>query len=246
MILVLVGIFTVAFFISFVLVTNKGLRVVASLISFIALIASLTLMIQNDKYHFGMEKEAVTTSRTVYTALPKKTPVDLLMYQPVGASGEENVFIYKTTPDAKKASHTQTDGKTTNCVFYANQSKATLETTTIRYKYKSTWSKLLFGLGDNETVISRNNTFTLPKNDWLKISTANAKKLASVAKSQTPAEKAAQATAGKEFVMAQVKAAIMADPKLATDPAGQAKVVNKATAAFEKMVFSKLVKQLEK
>lgn len=246
MILVLIAVFTVAFFMSFVLIKQVAVRTIATLISLIALVGSLTLLIQNDKYHFGMEEVATTTTKTIYTASPKKTPVDLLVYQPVGTSGEENVYVYKTSPDAKKTSHTQTDGKTTNCVFFTSDKHASLETTVIRYKYRAGWSKILFGLGDNETVVSRNNTFNLPKGAWLKISTVNAKKLATMAKNETPAQKAAQAAAGKQFVESEVKAAVMANPKLATDRSAQAKIVTAAEAKFGQMAFTKMVNQLEK
>lgn len=243
MILVLIALFVVAFFVSFVLITKKTLRVVASIVSFVALVASLTLLIQNDKYHFGMKEVAHVTTHQIFTAVPK-TPSDLLLYQQVGKGTEENVYIYKRHADSK-ATHTQTDGKTVNCVFFTSDKHATLEVTTIRYEYKDTLYKVLFGLGHNETVVSRNNTFNLPKS-WLKISTTNAKKLAKMTKDMTPAQKQAQEMAAKEVIGAQVKAAIMANPKLATDPSAQAEIVKQATAKFQQKAFADIVNKLEK
>lgn len=241
MILVLIALFVVAFFVSFVLITKKSLRIVASLVSFVALIASLTLLIQNDKYHFGMRKVAHVTTHQIFTAVPK-TPANLLLYQQVGKGTEENVYIYKKHADSK-ATHTQTDGKTVNCMFFTSDKQATLEVTTIRYEYKDTLYKILFGLGDNETVVSRNNTFNLPKS-WLKISTTNAKQLAKVTKEMT--QKQAQAMAAKEFIGAKVKAAIMANPALATDQSAQANIVKQATAEFQQKAFADVVNKLEK
>lgn len=246
MILVLIGLFAVAFFMTFVLVTRKSVRVITATLSFIALILSLTAMIQNDKYHFGMEKVAITTTKKIYPASPKATPIDLLLYQPVGTTGKENVYVYKNSTNTKQTTHTQTDGKTTNRVFYSKQNIATLETTTVHYRYTSGWSKLLFGMGDNETVVTRKNTFMLPMDEWARISVNNAKKLALMANKQTPAQKVAQAAAGKAYVMQQVQQAIATNPKLATDKVKQAQIVADATKAYEKMVFIKAVKGFEK
>lgn len=243
MILVLIALFVIAFFVSFVLITKRKLRIIASLISFVALVASLTLLIQNDKYHFGMKQVSHVTSHQIFTAAPK-TPADLLLYQQVGKGSEENVYIYKKHADSN-ATHTQTDGKTINCVFFTSAKQATIEVTTIRYEYKNNFYKLFFGLGDNETLVSRNNTFNLPKS-WLKISTTNAKKLAQIQKDMTPAQKQAQETAAKAAISAKVKAAIMANPKLATDPSAQVKIVKQATTDFQQKAFADIVNKLEK
>lgn len=245
MILVLIGLFAVAFFMAFVFITHKNLRIITAALMFIALVGSLTAMIQNDKYHFGMEKVTATTTKRIYTASPKATPVDLLIYQPVGTTGKENVYVYKNAKHASKT-HTQTDGKTVNRVFYSKQNVATLETTTVRYRYVSKWGKVLFGLGDNETVVTRKNTFILPMDGWLRISVANAKRLGLMMQNQTPAQKTAQALAGKAYVMAAVQAAIKADPKLAKNKEQQAKVAANATKAYQKMLFIKTINQLEK
>lgn len=246
MILVLIGLFMISFFVSFVLIRNKTKWVIYSLISFVGIVLSLTLLVQNDKYHFGMKKVETITTKKVYSPLPKKTPIDLLMYKQVGTSGKDNVYLYKNNVNDKKVKNTETDGKTTNVVSYTNTKNAVLETKITRYKYASNFSKLLFGLNDNETLVSRENKFVLPKNDWLTISTKNAKKLASLGKKQTQEQKLNQQKAGKMFVETKVKQAIMQDPSLMTDKVKQQQIIDNATKDFTKSTFSKTINNLEK
>ena len=74
-----------------------------------------------------MKKVTTTKSQRIYSAAGKNLPINL--YQPVGTSGKDNVFIYKTTPHQGKTVHTQANERTYSQTKVSTTNTAYLTTT---------------------------------------------------------------------------------------------------------------------
>lgn len=247
MILTLVVISAILFFIFFVLIDNRFISYLLSFITFVVLIGSLFMLVENDRNHLGMTKVTDAKQTVIYSAGDSKSPVGMLLYQPVGTNGHDNVFIYKADKKAKKPSHTQTDGKTTNKVKLVDSDTATLDVATTRYEYTRDLDKFLFSIGGNDKeVVKRVNTFSIPKDAWAKLSIKAAKKLAKEMQNPSKEAQAKQKAAGKAYVENKMKAAMMADPTMATSPSRQAALVKQATQEFQAMAIKQAIDAAQK
>ncbi|QBO36399.1 DUF4811 domain-containing protein [Periweissella cryptocerci] len=247
MILTLVIISAILFFIFFVLIYNRFVSYVLSFIAFILLVGSLFMLVENDHSHLGMTKVTTEKQTVIYSAGDSKSPISMLLYQPIGTNGHDNVYIYKAAKKDKKPSHTQTDGKTTNKVKLVDSDTATLEVKTTRYEYKRSLDKFLFGIGGNDKeVVKRVNTFNIPKEAWAKLSVKAAKKLAKEMQNPSKAQQAEQKAAAKAYIEGKMKAAMMADPTMATSPSRQAALVKQATQEFQTMAIKQAIDAAQK
>lgn len=245
MILVIIAVSSVLFFMSFVLIKSGMRRFITASGLLVILMLSVVGLIANDQHNFGMKK--VTTSKSVAIkpmVASKQLPVKIVLYQPVGTSGKDNVYLYKTI-DNKKV-NTQTDGKTTNKVKLTNVKQANLTVKTTKYVYTNKVTKWLFKLDNKKQIVKRENKFNLPKNNWVELSVQQAKQLQkTAAKSQTKASQAAQKTAATAYVTGKVKAAIAQKPSLMTDAKAQKALSNKFLAEYKLIVAQKLIKQIK-
>jgi hypothetical protein len=246
MILALIVISAILFFIFFVVMSNRFIGNTLAFVAIVILGGSLFMLVQNDKNDLGMTKVTSEKQTVIFTAGDSKSPVGMLLYQQVGTNGKDNVYIYKASKNAKKPSHTQADEKTTNIVKFADTDTATLDVTTVKYEYKKDLDKFLFGIGGNDgKVIKRTNVFTIPKDTWAKLSVTAAKKMAKTMAHPSKKAQAAQKKAAEAYIGAKMKAAMMADPTLATSESRQQALIKQATAEFQLQAIKDAIKKAE-
>ena len=78
MIIFLLIIAVIATFLSMTLISKTAVRVICSVISAIVVIASVALMVMNDREHFGMHKITETTTQEIYSVSPSKQMLSLI------------------------------------------------------------------------------------------------------------------------------------------------------------------------
>lgn len=239
MILVTLIICAVLSFLCFVYIQNKPLSWILTILSVIGMIVSTVYIVKNDKDHFGMKQETKTTYQPLHSVSPSKQ-MKMLLYQPIGTANKHQVYIYQTSENAKKKSHT-TVNDTTNQVI-KESGNPRIETQTTRWRYKDGASKLWFGIaGENGKLIKRHNKIYVNK-DWLVLSTDQAKALQKKLKNKTyQAQLKAQ---GKAFVTKQIMAAMKKNPKMSK--VQQAELQKQATAEFQAQTMQKLIRSIQK
>lgn len=246
MIIFVAVILAIALFISMVSISKPLLRNLTSLIIAILFALSLSLIVLNDRDHFGMKKITTTQTADLISVSPSKQ-LKMLLYQNVGTSGKNRVYIYKTQATQKKPTTTNPDPThTTNKVKVTTQSPR-IVTKTTRWIYKNDAYKLWFGIaGNNHKLIQHKNTFEI-NNDWLTLSSVQAKKLQHLAKQNTAKMK----KEAQVYVTAAVKktltAAMRKDPTMsaAKRKALTAEAAKKATAAYQKQAMAKMVAEIK-
>ncbi len=247
MIIFVAVILAIALFISMVSISKPLLRNLTSLIIAILFALSLSLIVLNDRDHFGMKKITTTQTADLISVSPSKQ-LKMLLYQNVGTSGKNRVYIYKTQATQKKPTTTNPDPThTTNKIKVTTQSPR-IVTKTTRWVYKNDAYKLWFGIaGNNHKLIQHKNTFEI-NNDWLTLSSVQAKKLQHLAKQNTAKMK----KEAQVYVTAAVKktltAAMRKDPTMsaAKRKALTAEAAKKATAAYQKQAMAKMVEEAKK
>lgn len=245
MILVTLVLGAIAFFVCFVYIKPVIWRTVGTLLALVFLIPSLLMINLNDHDHFGMKKVTTTTTKVIYSADPTGK-MNMMLYQNIGTKGTENTQIYATKKGQKKPGHTQVNENTFNHVKSTAASTATLTTKETRWVYKNNTTKLWFNVANNNhELIKRTNTFHLP-NDWVHLSTTQAKQLkAQMAKQQTPAAQAQVKQQAAAFVKQQMQAAIAKDPSLANNQAKQQQLSKQYAAQFQSQLIKKAVANLK-
>lgn len=228
----------ILFFASAMFIHKRTPRIIAATITGIIFIGSTALMTVNYSHHFGMHKVTTTTTRRIYSA-SDKLPVAL--YRPVGSTGEDDVYIYKTDQDQKKPSHTQVSEYTHSKMKRADRSTPRLVTKETRWEYKNHFYQTLFAWsGMDGTLVKRTNTLEYPRT-YVKLTVNQAKQLAKLQKS--PQAKQTQAAAqqkGQEYVRGQVTKAMAKNPNITSQQIQE--ISQKAQEQFE----AKMVKQLLK
>lgn len=240
MVIILLVIGAISFFLASMFTFKPTTRITAILISGIILIGSIGLMIGNSKDHFGMHKVETTSTQTIYSASNSQS-MPLALYKPVGTSGKDDVYIYNSKPTQKTAQHTQANQYTHNKIKWTKQSTAKMTTVETRWEYKNSFYKYLYmwsGMG--HTLISRTNTFTYPKT-WVKITVDQADSLKKkMNNSQTKAAMAAQA---KQYVEAQVTAAMTKNSQMSATE--QAQIVKQAQLEYQSKALKQAVAELK-
>ena len=133
-------------------------------------LASLSLIVLNDKDHFGMTEVTQDKTFELKSSSSSKDGPNMLLYQPLG-DGSEKVYLYNT-PD--KRNYKNRNGKrhkhgSKRC------SKSHISPKTTKWSYQESWAKTLFGLADNDNQFAKQeNTFNVAS-DWLVLSADQAK-----------------------------------------------------------------------
>ena len=118
-----------------------------------------------------MKQVTTTKTQKIYST---SSQMQLALYQPVGTSGKDNVYIYQTKPRQKKPQHTQANEFTTNRLVWTDSDQATLTVKETRWRFKNDFYKVLFaGSKMDGNLVSRTNTFRYPKT-FVKISVKQA------------------------------------------------------------------------
>lgn len=239
MVIVLMFLGAICVFLSVMLTKTSAMRILLTSISAVIFVGSTCLMTGNYNRHWGMHQVTTTKTQQIYSASNSSMP--LALYQPVGKSGEDDVYIYNTKAHQKKPNHTQANEYTHNHLQWTNGTQAQLVTKETRWRFDNSFTRLLYAwTGMDGKLIKRTNTFKYPK-VYVKVSTKQAKRLAQSAKST--AGRQAQAAArqrAKTYVSAKVKAAMAKNPKMSSQQ------IQKVTQQAEMQFQSKMIKQMLK
>lgn len=227
-------------FIFFVYIENKPLSNTLTAIAVIGLLTSIFFMVKNDHDHLGMHNVTTTSSRTIYSASPSKQ-MPMMVYQPIGTADKHQVYVYKTSANAKKATHTSAKVTTKN-VVKRTTGENRIVTKKVYREYKNGMSNFWFGLsGNGHKYVKETNTIYINKN-WTVLSAAQAKKLQKLAGSKS--YQAKQKAAAMAYVKQQVMAAMKKNPTMSA--AEQKQVTQQATATYQAQAMKQLIAQVKK
>lgn len=247
MIIAVIIILAILLFISMVSLAKPLTRNIVSLIFAALLALSIFFLTANDRDHFGMKKVSTTTTTDLISVSPS-SQMKLLLYQDVGTSSKNRVYIYKTHKVQKKSTTTNPDPTKA-----ANQVKTIsgtpkVTTRTVRWEYKNNSYKLWFGIANNDhKVVKRYNTFSINK-DWLTLSSQQAKELQKLVKQDSTKMKQDAQTYVTAAVKTALTDAMQQDPTMsaAQQQALTKTTTEKATAAYQAQTMAKLVAQVKK
>ena len=230
MITVIMFIGAIAFFVSIMFAPNMRTRWILGLITGLIFVGSTVIITANFHDHWGMKRITTTKTQKIYSA---SSQMQLILYQPVGTSGKDNVYIYQTKPRQKTPQHTQANEFTTNRLVWTDSDQATLTVKETRWRFKNDFYKVLFaGSKMDGKLVSRTNTFRYPKT-FVKISVKQAQALKSPA---TQAQLKAQAAA---YVTAKVQAAKQQNPDLTE--AQLQKLTQQAQQEYQAQMIKKMM-----
>lgn len=177
----------------------------------IIFIGSTAIVTLNYSHHFGMKQVTTSSSSVIYSATSKQG-MPVILYQPVGTSGRDDVYLYNESPDQKKPSHTAANEQTRNYLQYTNGDQVRLTTKETRWQYRSSWDHFLFaGSGMDGKLVKRTNTFYYPRY-YVKATPKQIKRLAAQMakqKATTAAVPAVSASASNQSTMMKAKAQML-------------------------------------
>ncbi|MGQ2286236.1 DUF4811 domain-containing protein [Leuconostoc suionicum] len=199
MIILIMALFAILAFLANMMLENRITRLTVTSIMFLGLVISVIGIVANMHDHYGMKQVTTTKKEQIYTAGSANQGFGMLLYQAVGTNGKENVYIYKTSSDAKKTHVAKPDLNTTSNQESISGNKAYKVTKTTRWVYKNSTYKLLFGIADNNNSLKhRYTTYQVPST-WIALTTAQAKSLSAKMTPKTDAEKVAAAEQQKQL-----------------------------------------------
>lgn len=190
MILVTLGLSVIFFFIAVIYLKNRGLRLLLTALTFVVFLLSTVFLMLNDTKHFGMKKVVTSEKTTLYSSVQAQgANVNVLLYQPLGTTDKNSVYLYATKEGQKSLTKTKADEYTQIQVTRNTTSQATITTKKVEWVYKNQTAKLWFGVANNNHIlVKRIYAFSLPK-DWKHLTVKELKAL------QTQLAKQAQAAA---------------------------------------------------
>jgi hypothetical protein len=109
----------IAMFASIMFIERRVPQLILATLCGLLFVGSTLVMTLNYSHHFGMHQVTTTTRKPIYSASNSTMP--LALYQPVGSSGRDDVYIYNVKPRQKTANHTQADEYTTSKIKWTNE-----------------------------------------------------------------------------------------------------------------------------
>ena len=221
MIIVLLLLFVVLTFVSWIYIKPVTLRAIAGTISLILLMASVWAMTVNFTDHFGMKKVTTTQTTQIYTAGDTASPANMLLAQEIGNKSNNYVMIYRNKANDKEpVAHNKPDTKhivegvkKTATYQTTSGSQATAETTTTRWRFKNDFYKMLFGVSDQQNQLIKQHTVVrVPDKTWAVLSPDQAKTLGAKQKQMPVQAQQAQQMQMKQGVQAKMMAYMQAHP----------------------------------
>lgn len=237
MITVIMFIGAIAFFVSIMFAPNMRTRWILGLITGLIFVGSTVIITANFHDHWGMKRITTTKTQKIYSA---SSQMQLILYQPVGTSGKDNVYIYQTKPRQKTPQHTQANEFTTNRLVWTDSDQATLTVKETRWRFKNNFYKVLFaGSKMDGKLVSRTNTFRYPKT-FVKISVKQAQALKKQAQAlKSPATQAQLKAQAAAYVTAKVQAAKQQNPDLTE--AQLQKLTEQAQQEYQAQMIKKMM-----
>lgn len=242
MVIILTFLGSIAFFACMMFIRQKNVRTTWATIMGIIFAASTLLMTLNYSHHFGMHKVTTTTTQRIYSASNSSMP--LAIYQPVGTSGRDDVYVYNTKFQQKTPNHTQANEYTTSRIKWTDGTNPRLVTTETRWQYQNNFYKVLYAWsGMDNTLVKRTNVLEYPR-VYVKLTTKQADKLSKVAKSASGKQLQAQAAnQGRAFVTSRVQAAMAKNPQMTAKQIQQ--VSTQAEQEFQAQSVKQILKQVK-
>lgn len=213
MVIILTFLGAVGFFASIMFIHQGLWRTILATVTGIIFVGATLLMTLNYSQHFGMHQVTTTRSQRIYSA--SNSPLPLAIYQRVGTSGKDDVYIYNTKPKQAQPEHTQADEFTHSRVKWVKSANPRLVTTTTRWQYDNNFYKLLYAWsGMDGTLVRRTNTLEYPRT-YVLLTTKQAQQLRAKAKSAAgqQAQQAARQQ-GRTYVTSRVQRAMAKNPHM--------------------------------
>lgn len=250
MIIIVLAVLAALTYISWFYIKSTPTRIVAGLISFGLLTATVLLLTANVNSHYGMKNVTTTTEKTIYSAGGSKSPAGMLITQELGTKSGNYVMIFADREDGKAKPHFVPNKKKmveavhkTATYKIADVDKATIKTVTTRREWQNDFFKWLLDFGgEGHSLVKQTTTVTVPKNTWVVLSAKQAKQVTAKQKaaSQNKAAAAAQQKQMRDAIQAKVAAYIKANPKAsANDIANYSK---EATAEMTASAMKQMLK----
>ena len=237
MITVIMFIGAIAFFVSIMFAPNMRTRWILGLITGLIFVGSTVIITANFHEHWGMKQVTTTKTQKIYST---SSQMQLALYQQVGTSGKDNVYVYQTKPRQKTPQHTQANEFTTNRLVWTDSDQATLTFKETRWRFKNDFYKVLFaGSKMDGKLVSRTNTFRYPKT-FVKISVKQAQALKKQAQAlKSPATQAQLKAQAAAYVTAKVQAAKQQNPDLTE--AQLQKLTQQAQQEYQAQMIKKMM-----
>ena len=237
MITIIMFLGAIAFFAAIMFSPSNRTRWLLGMISGLIFVGSTLMITANFHEHWGMKQVTTTKTQKIYST---SSQMQLILYQPVGTSGKDNVYIYQTKPRQKTPQHTQANEFTTNRLVWTDSDQATLTVKETRWRFKNDFYKVLFaGSKMDGHLISRTNTFRYPKT-FVKISVKQAQALKKQAQAlKSPTAQAQLKTQAAAYVTAKIQAAKQQNPNLTE--AQLQKLTQQAQQEYQAQMIKKMM-----
>ena len=237
MITIIMFLGAIAFFAAIMFSPSNRTRWLLGMISGLIFVGSTLMITANFHEHWGMKQVTTTKTQKIYST---SSQMQLALYQPVGTSGKDNVYIYQTKPRQKTPQHTQANEFTTNRLVWTDSDQATLTFKETRWRFKNDFYKVLFaGSKMDGKLVSRTNTFRYPKT-FVKISVKQAQALKKQAQAlKSPTAQAQLKTQAAAYVTAKIQAAKQQNPDLTE--AQLQKLTQQAQQEYQAQMIKKMM-----
>lgn len=237
MITIIMFLGAIVFFAAIMFSPSNRTRWLLGMIFGLIFVGSTLMITANFHEHWGMKQVTTTKTQKIYST---SSQMQLALYQPVGTSGKDNVYIYQTKPRQKTPQHTQANEFTTNRLVWTDSDQATLTVKETRWRFKNDFYKVLFaGSKMDGNLVSRTNTFRYPKT-FVKISVKQAQALKKQAQAlKFPAVQAQLKTQAAAYVTARVQAAKQQNPDLTE--AQLQKLTQQAQQEYQAQMIKKMM-----
>lgn len=186
MIMLLLALFAVLTFISWLLLPTKNQRILFGLLSTLGLLMTVGAMTLNFTQHLGMREVSSTETKKIYSAGDLRLPQGILIAEPMGTDKNSYVMVYRdATSDKKPSVHFKSDedklvdATKRHAVFEQNDkvTEAQVRITTTRLEWENDIAKWLFGTsGQTDEIVSEKAVVEVPA-DWMVLTQAELEKL---------------------------------------------------------------------
>ena len=237
MITIIMFLGAIAFFAAIMFSPSNRTRWLLGMISGLIFVGSTLMITANFHEHWGMKQVTTTKTQKIYST---SSQMQLALYQQVGTSGKDNVYVYQTKPRQKTPQHTQANEFTTNRLVWTDSDQASLTVKETRWRFKNDFYKVLFaGSKMDGHLISRTNTFRYPKT-FVKISVKQAQALKKQAQAlKSPTAQAQLKTQAAAYVTAKIQAAKQQNPDLTE--AQLQKLTQQAQQEYQAQMIKKMM-----
>ncbi|MEY8538263.1 DUF4811 domain-containing protein [Lactococcus muris] len=190
MIIIFIILFALSTFFGFMYINKEVWRAFVGGLSLLLLTISVMLLTLHIKDNWGMEKRTSTETKIIYTAGPLDVGFGMLLKSEIGKATHNYALVYRTDEkDKEPVSHFQPDEKhlvetlkKTADYKRTEDSEAKLVIRTVKWQFKNSFMRLLFGIGNEEgKLVSEHARAYVPKDTWLVLTQEEAKKLQAAA-----------------------------------------------------------------